>query len=83
VDLAWLGEIASRRGGSGELAARIVASNTAMEAFGHAEAAGVDLPSGVAEAARRTADSVLGEGTRLDVVIFDRAGRLLARAGDH
>jgi cobalt-precorrin-5B (C1)-methyltransferase len=83
VDLEWLGKIAAGRGGDGALAARIAGANTAMEAFGHAEAAGVDLPGGVAEAAWQTAASVLGEGMRLDVVIFDRAGRLLARVGDH
>jgi hypothetical protein len=63
------------------LAARIVGANTALEAFGLAQTAGVDLASGVAEAALRTAAQALGGGMRLDVVIFDRDGRLLASSG--
>jgi cobalt-precorrin-5B (C1)-methyltransferase len=66
-------------GGDAELAARIARSNSAMEAFGHAAAAGVDLPAGVAAAAWRTAAQALGGGMRLEIVIFDRSGQLLAR----
>jgi cobalt-precorrin-5B (C1)-methyltransferase len=82
VDLGWLSRIALTRGGDADLASRIVGANTAMEAFGHAQDAGVDIAGGVAAAAWRTAAQALGGGMRLDVVIFDRAGGLLARA-DH
>jgi cobalt-precorrin-5B (C1)-methyltransferase len=81
VDLDWLGRVAVERGGDAGLAARIVGANTALEAFGLAQTAGVDLASGVAEAALRTAAQALGGGMRLDVVIFDRDGRLLASSG--
>ncbi len=83
VDLPWLSRIAIAAGGNAELAARIVASNTAMEAFGHAKAEEIDLAAGVAAAAWRTAAQALGARMDLDVVIFDRTGRLLARHGHH
>jgi cobalt-precorrin-5B (C1)-methyltransferase len=82
VDLRWLSQLAVERGGDAELAAGIAGANTAMEAFGRAEAAGVDLAGGVAAAAWKTAAQALGAGMRLDVAIFDRTGGLLARA-DH
>jgi cobalt-precorrin-5B (C1)-methyltransferase len=81
VDLKWLARIALERGGDTGLAARIAAANSAMEAFDHAASAALDLASGVAEAAHTTAAQALGGGMRLDVVIFDRTGKLLARAG--
>ena len=80
VDLSWLSQIAIDQGGDAELAAAIAGSNSAMEAFGHAQAAGIDLPAGVAASAWRTAAQALGRDMRLDVVIFDRSGDLLARA---
>jgi cobalt-precorrin-5B (C1)-methyltransferase len=87
VDLHWLSQTATDAGGNADLAVRIEQSNSAMEAFGHARAAGVDLPAGVAVAAWKTAAQALGSGMRLEVVIFDRSGQLLARAesstGDH
>jgi cobalt-precorrin-5B (C1)-methyltransferase len=82
VDLGWLAQVALGRGGDAELVAGIAGANTAMEAFSHAEAAGIDLAGGVAAAAWKTAAQALGGGMRLDVAIFDRTGGLLARA-DH
>jgi cobalt-precorrin-5B (C1)-methyltransferase len=81
VDLQWLGQRAIEAGGSSALAARITQSNSAMEAFFHAHETGIDLPAGVAAAAWRTAAPVLGGGMQLEIVIFDRAGQLLARSG--
>jgi cobalt-precorrin-5B (C1)-methyltransferase len=81
VDLGWLSRVAVGVGGDGDVVARIGHSNTAMEAFGHADAAGIDLPAGVAGAAWKTAAQALGGEMQLEVVVFDRAGRLLARTG--
>ena len=81
VDLHWLSGRATEAGGSAGLANRIAQSNSAMEAFGHAQTAGLDLPGAVAEAAWRTAAQPLGGGMLLEIVIFDRAGELLARSG--
>jgi len=79
VDLDWLSQHATDSGGDADLATRITQSNTAMEAFGHAHAAGIDLPAGVARAAWSTAAYALGGGMSLEIVIFNRSGQLLAR----
>jgi cobalt-precorrin-5B (C1)-methyltransferase len=81
VDLGWLSLRATEAGGDAGLAARINASNSAMEAFEQARVAGIDLPAAVAEAAWHTAARSLGGGMELEVVIFDRSGHLLARSG--
>ena len=81
VDLGWLASLATAAGGNAALAARIAGSNAALEAFGHAEAAGIDLPGIVAQAAWRSAAAALGPGMALEIVIFDRSGGLLARSG--
>jgi cobalt-precorrin-5B (C1)-methyltransferase len=83
VDLDWLAQVAAATGGDGGLADRVRKSNSAMEAFGHAQAAGVDLAAGVAASAWNTAAQALGGGMQLEVVIFDRSGQLLARTQDH
>jgi cobalt-precorrin-5B (C1)-methyltransferase len=81
VDLHWLSRTATDMGGDTGLADRIAQSNSAMEAFNHAQVAGIDLPAGVAASAWKTAARALGEGMQLEIVIFDRAGQLLARTG--
>jgi cobalt-precorrin-5B (C1)-methyltransferase len=82
VDLDWLSACARQAGGSTDLAMRIAASNTAMEAFDHARIAGIDLAAQVLQAAWQTAAHPLeGSHTRLELVIFDRTGQLLARSG--
>ncbi len=81
VDLAWLAERSVEAGGDAVLANAIGASNSAMEAFGHARDAGIDLSARVAEAAWRTAVAVPGQGTLVEIVIFDRSGQLLASTG--
>ncbi len=78
VDLDWL----AARVEDPALAARIAASNSALEAFGHAQHAGIDLAAPVIDAAWQTAAQVLeGSNTALEIVMFDRAGGLLARSG--
>jgi cobalt-precorrin-5B (C1)-methyltransferase len=82
VDLAWLAAKAKEAGCSAELCAAIVVANAAKEAFELGAAARIDLASPVAKAAWQTAAKVLRGGPIiLDIVIFDRDGSLLARAG--
>ena len=72
-----------RRGGrrlrrAGE---RIVASNTAAEAFAHAAADSIALGDEVARTAQRTAMGVVeGRGIAIEIVLFDRDGRLVGHA---
>jgi cobalt-precorrin-5B (C1)-methyltransferase len=81
IDLAGLAELAVTAGASAAVAERIVRANTAAEAFEHAALAGVALGDAVARRASTTAGSVIaGSGTALEVVVFDREGRLVGRA---
>ena len=81
VDLAALAGLATAAGGSDALAQRIVGSNTAAEAFGHAVAEGVALGDQVARAARQAAmDVVAGSGIDVEIVLFDRGGELVGQA---
>lgn len=86
VDLGVLATLAETRGGSPELGAQILASNTAAEAFAHAEAGGIALGDAVARAAWETAAAVLagksaaGQPVEIEIVVFDRDGRLVGHA---
>jgi cobalt-precorrin-5B (C1)-methyltransferase len=81
VDLAALAGIAESAGGTAELCAQIAASNTAAEAFDHAQAAGVALGDAVAHAAQATAARVVqGAGIEVEIALFDRDGRLVGHA---
>jgi cobalt-precorrin-5B (C1)-methyltransferase len=79
VDLKWLASLASAAGGSPGLHAQVLAANTAAEAF--AQAKGIALGDAVAHAAQKTAAGVVaGAGVAIEVVVFDRDGRLVGRA---
>ena len=81
VDRTALADRAASAGAGAELRARIVASNTAAEAFAHAAAEGIALGDAVARAARETAARVVeGCGIAIDTVLFDRDGMLVGRA---
>jgi cobalt-precorrin-5B (C1)-methyltransferase len=81
VDLPALAALARKAGGSEALAGRIVASNTAAEAFGHAQEDGIALGDAVAKKAWATAAEVLRD-TRieLEIAVFDRDGVLVGHA---
>ena len=82
VDLKALAALAETAGGSASLRTRIVAANTAAEAFGHAQADGIGLGDAVAQAAQTVAAAVVdGRGIAVDTVLFDRDGQLVGRAG--
>jgi cobalt-precorrin-5B (C1)-methyltransferase len=84
VDLAALAGLARAAGDPNSLAKRIIASNTAAEAFAHAAAANVMLGDEVARAAQRTAaDVVSGAGIDIEILLFDRDGRLAGQAPFH
>jgi cobalt-precorrin-5B (C1)-methyltransferase len=82
VDLAALAGVADVAGGSADLHARILAANTAAEAFTLAQADGIALGDAVARAARDVAMRVVeGKSIAIEVVVFDREGMLVGRAG--
>jgi cobalt-precorrin-5B (C1)-methyltransferase len=86
VDLAALAGFAKAAGASEALMQRIMDANTAAEAFGHAAAADVMLGDEVARTARATAAQVVANsGIDVEIVLFDRDGRLVGHApfGSH
>jgi cobalt-precorrin-5B (C1)-methyltransferase len=81
VDLDALAGFAAAAGGSANLRARIVASNTAAEAFAYAATEAVALGDEVARAAQATAlDVIAGADIAIEVVLFDRDGALVGHA---
>jgi cobalt-precorrin-5B (C1)-methyltransferase len=81
VDLPALAELASAAGGSPALAARIAAANMAAHAFAEAGAEGIALGDAVAAAAWESAARVVADTQiALEIVLFDRDGRLVGRA---
>jgi cobalt-precorrin-5B (C1)-methyltransferase len=81
VDLGLLARFARAAGGSDEFTARIAAANTAAQAFALASADGIALGDAVARAGQRTAEQVVaGSGIAVEVILFDRDGKLAGRA---
>ncbi|MFY9734646.1 MAG: cobalt-precorrin-5B (C(1))-methyltransferase [Rhodoplanes sp.] len=81
VDLAVLATLAESAGASDVLRARILAANTAAEAFAHAQGEGIALGDAVARAAQQAALRVLaGSDIAIEIVLFDRDGGLAGRA---
>src|SRR5262249_9567036 len=81
VDLAALASFADTAGGGADLHARILAANTVSEAFESAHAEGIALGDVVAHAARASAANVVeGKEIAVEIVLFDRDGKLVGRA---
>ena len=81
VDLAELANLTAAGGGSAQLCERIVAANTAAEAFALAAAEGIALGDAVALAAQQTASEVVaGSDIAIEIVLFDREQNLVGRA---
>ena len=81
ADLCALAALAREGGVPEPVAARIAAANTVAEGFALAAEAGIALGEAVALRAWETAAHVLlGAPSMLELVVFDREGRLLGRA---
>jgi cobalt-precorrin-5B (C1)-methyltransferase len=81
VDRAALAAVARASGGLPALAARIAGANTTAQAFADARAEGIALGDAVAAAAWQTAARVVADTEiNLEIVLFDRDGRLVGRA---
>ncbi len=77
VDFAWLVE---RLAGLGASAQTIIAARQASTAGAVLAAGGKSLADAVAQDARRAARTVAGPAVAVEVLIYDRAGRLRGRA---
>ncbi len=80
MDLNWLAEQLAELGAEPALAAKARAANTAGEVLELARGADLPLADTIAGHARRTALGVLDGQTEVEVLIFDREGRLTGRA---
>ncbi|MFI6800707.1 cobalt-precorrin-5B (C(1))-methyltransferase [Streptosporangium canum] len=82
VNPGMLAEIVRSASGDEALAGRVLAANTALHALRLCQEAGLPLGDLIAERARRTAVGVLREApVAVDVVVIDRAGAIVGRAG--
>jgi cobalt-precorrin-5B (C1)-methyltransferase len=80
VDFSVLAALAGTVGCSAAVAAEIRAANTAAQAFDLARVAGARLGDAIAAQAWQTAAPLLeGTGTELEIVLFDRTGKLAGR----
>lgn len=78
VDLERLAGLAQGAGGSASLFERITKANSGLEAFELASAEGIALGDLIAEGARVHAAHVVRQsGIELDVLVFDRGGRMV------
>ena len=81
VDLPGLAALATAAGGSVALAQRIAGANTAAQAFAEARTEGIALGDAVAAAAWQTAASVVADtDIKIEIILFDRDGKLMGRA---
>jgi cobalt-precorrin-5B (C1)-methyltransferase len=81
VDLPALAAIARETGGDEGLVAAITGANNAAEAFTLAGNAGIALADAVARKARAVAlDVVEGAGIDIELLVYDRQGRLVGSA---
>lgn len=82
VDTAALADAAAEAGADDELMERIRAATTALDAHRMCLPAGVGLADVIARRARAEAVSVLrGASVELDVLVVDREGAIVGRAG--
>ena len=82
VDLPGLAALAAGAGAPDRVQTDIAAAATALDALQRSAAAGFELGDVVAVAARQVARSVLGAApVSVDIVVIDREGRVVGRAG--
>jgi len=80
VDLPALAELLAERGASGEMVDHARAATSANEVLQLAQDFGLPLADDVARRARRMALDQLDGGSALEVMAFDRDGRLIGHA---
>lgn len=81
VDVAMLAALLQDLGAPAETASRAAAAASAGEVLQISTAAGIRLADAVGERARATALATLAGGIAVDVLVFDRQGALIGRAG--
>ncbi|MEO0542448.1 MAG: cobalt-precorrin-5B (C(1))-methyltransferase [Pseudomonadota bacterium] len=81
VDLGFLATLARKRGLTQQLSLAIQAANTAKEALEIAQENQINLAGEVADKAAESAFEVVKQqGVRIDIIVVDRSGDLLAKS---
>ncbi len=83
LDMTALAGLLDRLGAGAEAVAAAGSANTAAEVLKTAESLGLPLGELIARQAREVALATLAGDTRVEVVIFDRGGKLIGRTGDN
>jgi cobalt-precorrin-5B (C1)-methyltransferase len=82
VEFGWLSDQLAALGASAELVQNARTANTAMQVLEWARQADLPLADQVAITAQKTAFEISGNGTAIDVLVFDREGRLVGQSND-
>ena len=80
VDMDRLADLLASIGAPAEMVAEARGANTAAQVLSLAESHGLPLADAVAASARRVALATVSAETRIEVMVFDRQGRLVGRA---
>ncbi len=81
VDVAALAAVLADLGAPGPATVEAAAGGSAAQVLAVAQAHNLPLAHRVAADARRVARAILADGTAVEVLVFDRAGELIGRAG--
>lgn len=81
VDFKWLAERLTELRAPAPMIEQCLNANTAMEVLGMAEAAKLPLADAVAAMARSHCINICGAEVSVEILIFDRAGKLVGRDG--
>ncbi len=81
VDLSFLAEMLQELGLGPQDVVRVRAANTANEVLAIAAGAGIALGEKMAQRAREQAQRVVGQASRVDVIIVDRSGTIVGESG--
>ncbi|MHB1111201.1 MAG: cobalt-precorrin-5B (C(1))-methyltransferase CbiD, partial [Devosia sp.] len=81
VDLSFLAEMLQELGLDDQDVEHARAANTANEVLAIATGAGIALGDRVAQRARKEARRIVGQASRVDVLIVDRSGAIVGESG--
>ena len=81
IDFQFLADQSLEQGGTAELARKIVAANTSMEAYHICKKEGVDIAAAICQQAREFAIGVTGDNIDIEVWSIDRSGEFIGHAG--
>lgn len=82
IDFEQLRSLARRAGGSLLLGQRILTANTSIEALNMAHSEGIDMAGQLCKAAMQVARKIVPHAISLEILVINRSGDIVGRAGD-